>query len=69
MLQEEQYLLQKLIHEQQEIEKAVKKNDKRIALIEVALNKQQTESSSSSEGKKRYVTKDLTVSPAPVMCH
>ena len=68
MLQEQQCLLQKLVHEQQEITKAVKKNDKRIALMEVVLNKQQTESSTSSEGKKRYVTKDLTVSPAPVMC-
>ena len=35
MQQEQQSLLRKLIQEQQEIHKVVKKNDKRIALMEV----------------------------------
>ena len=69
MLQEQQCLLQKLLHEQQEITKAVKKNDKQIALMEVVL-KQHTESScSSSSEKRRTVTKDLTVSPTPSYVH
>jgi len=62
MLQEQQGLLQKLLREQQEITKAVKKNDKRIALIEVTLEKynESSNSCSSSGEKKRSVTKDLT---------
>ena len=39
MLQEQQGLLQKLLHEQQEVIKAVNKNDKRIALIQATLEK------------------------------
>ena len=63
MLQEQQGLLQKLLHEQAQLTKAVKKNDKRIALMEVTLEKCEDSSSSSSSGeKRRFVTKDLTVS-------
>ena len=62
ILQEQQCLLQKLLHEQQEMTKLVKKNDKRISSIESEL-KQRADSSCSSAGeKKRFITKDLTVS-------
>ena len=64
MLQEQQGLLQKILHEQQEMNKAVKKNDTRIRVIEETLKKYSDSSTScsSSGEKKRYVTKDLTVS-------
>ena len=63
MLQEQQGLLQKLLREQQQLTKAVKKNDKRITLMEVTLEKSRDSSTSSSSGeKRRSVTKDLTVS-------
>ena len=62
MLQEQQGLLQKLLHEQQEVIKAVNKNDKRIALIQATLEKYNKSSNfcSSSREKRRTVTKDLT---------
>ena len=59
ILQEQQCLLQKLLHEQQEMTKLVKKNDKRISSIESEL-KQRADSSAGE--KKWLITKDLTVS-------
>lgn len=60
VLQEQQCILQKVLQEQQEIMRTLKRNEKRIALIETQL-KQNAESSCSANEKKRTVTKDLTV--------
>ena len=65
MLQEQQALLHKIINEQQEMSQSVKKNDRRIAILEEHLVNSTSESSSSTsssgEIKQRLVTKDLTV--------
>ena len=66
MLQEQQALLHKIINKQQEMSQSVKRNDKRIAILEERLVNSTSESSSSTsslgEMKQRLVTKDLTVS-------
>ena len=64
MLQEQQALLHRIINEQEEMSKSVKKNNERIAILKAHLNDQSESSSSNSSSgeKQRLITKDLTVS-------
>ena len=71
MLQEQQALLHKLVGEQQEIRRAVKENDKRVALLELSVkvcsslsHSSSPASSSGENSKKRSITRDLSVSLA-----
>ena len=71
MLQEQQALLQNLVGEQEEIRRAIKENDKRVALLELtvkscsSLSHSSPPASSSGENpKKRSITRDLSVSLA-----
>ena len=61
---EQQALLHQIINEQEEMSKSIKKNNERIAVLEVHLNNQSESSSSNSSSgeKRRLITKDLTVS-------
>lgn len=62
MLQEQQGLLNKVLHEQQDIHLQLEQNDRRMKVLEDKLNEHTDSSTSSGERTKvRTVTKDLTV--------